>query len=161
MQTLALCHTPHTHWPWRLKGKSLSLSAHILMKAKCPRKSMNKQMCIQIVIDTVKEKTRTWWLCSSVTGSRPGFWRKHLSQDGKVVGRSQPCGNRSSILGRDWHEKRSKMGKAWLTRGSESRPVWQKEVEEPPRMRLWAGGCQTLELWQVFGLMRHLWGSTA
>lgn len=116
------------------------------MKAKRPRKSMRIQMCIQTVIYTVKEKTRTWVTVQLCHWLKARFLEKYLSQDGKVVGRSQPCGNRSSILGRDWHEKRSKMGKAWLTRGSESRPEWQKEVEEPPRMRLWAGGCQTLEL---------------
>lgn len=49
-----------------------------------------------------------------------------------MEGRSQACGNKNSILGRDWHEMRPEVGKAWFTGGSPRRPVWQEEVVNYP-----------------------------
>lgn len=96
--------------------------------------------CVQIVVGTVKENWRSWGPCNFVTGSRPTFWRKHLNQDGKAEGRSQPCGNETKILGRDWQETRSEVGTAWLTGGSERRPVWQEGVgTDSPTIRTWVG----------------------
>lgn len=52
-------HTTHSQAMEVIKENLVTFSSHP-HESKCPRKSMSKQMCIQIVIDTVKEKTRTW-----------------------------------------------------------------------------------------------------
>lgn len=89
------------------------------------------------MMDMIKENSGTCGLCDFVTGSWPSFWRNHFNQDRKVEGRSQLCGNKNSILGRDWHERKPEVSEAWFTGGSPRRPVWQKYVgDDPSRMRI-------------------------